>query len=348
MKITRVTLILGVVALASLMTAMWLNGREFGIFLDAPGSGEPLVPGAAELLSPVSEIHVRSSAHRTTLKRGEHGWTVLEKSAFAADTKKVSALLEAVMRSKKVEPKTSERSHFARMGLGDDATTISLYDSAGALLFSLDLGRQFQESSSGRLLSYAFFEGLERAWTASGFASLDSDPQFWILHEPLMISSTRIKRVAVSFGARKGLVLSRQQPNAIIFESQELGGTADPKIVNALAFALSSFVIEDVDRGREADLFSIAKATYTTFDGLELTLQFYDFEGAVWLTFEALYRPEILEEKDTPNLLPDVPQDGVAEATALNTRLGGWRFRLNSAKVADILKGAEDLISQKR
>lgn len=348
MKTPRATLILGAAALVTFLTALWLNSREFGAFSGAPEAGEPLVPGAAALLSPVSEIHVRSSSVRTTLKRTEHGWTVLEKSGFAADTKKVSALLEALMQGTKVEPKTSERSHFARMGLGEEATTISLYDRAGALLFSLDVGRQFQESASGRLLSYAFYEGLERAWTASGFATLDADPLFWIVRDPLMISPARIKRVSISFGERKGLVLSRTQPNPITFEAQELGNTADPKTVRALAFALSSFEIEDVSRGRDADLFNIAKVTYTTFDGLELHLQFYDLEGEVWLTFEALYHPEILEEKDTPDLLSDVPQDGLAEATALNDHFRGWRFRLNSTKVSDILKGAEDLISRKR
>ncbi|HXV73888.1 MAG TPA: DUF4340 domain-containing protein [Sphingomonadales bacterium] len=348
MKIARATLALGLVAAASLGLAIWLNWYGAAPPPAIPGAGEPLIPGAAALTQAASEIHVRSPKARTTLKLGEQGWGIVEKDGYPAHARKVAALLEALARAEKVEPKTDGRARFPRMGLGSAATTLSLYDGAGALLFSFDTGLQFPDAASGRLLTYAFYEGLERAWTASAFPPLDTDPMFWAERDVVSISPARIKRVRVAFGESQGVALSRAEADGVLFDARELEGRGNVAAVNALAFALQDLETEDVAGAGTLELFEVASAVFTTFDGLEVTLRFFDSEGVVWTAVAAAYRPGVLEETDTPNVLPDAPPDGAAEAAALHARLAGWLFRLPLAKVSAILKTEDALRTDAR
>lgn len=345
----RGTLVLGFLAAASLGLALWLNLPGEPPPAAVPGAGEPLIPGGGAMVANVSEIHLQSGQVKTTLQKGEAGWTILEKAGFPAATRKATALLDGLARSEKVAAKASDRARFLRMGLGESATTISLYDAAGSLLFSFAVGTQFLDPSSGRLLSYAFFEGLDRAWTASGFPPVGADPMAWAEREVIALSPARVKRVKVEFGERQGISLSRAEAVSYSFNAREFEGVDhDREGVNALAFALASVEAEDVAREGSLELFEVASAAYTAFDGLEVRVRFYDSEGVVWTAFAATYTPDVVDETDTPSVLPDAPPDGAAEAAALNARFSGWLFRLPLAKVSDILKTEESLRANPR
>jgi Domain of unknown function (DUF4340) len=347
-RAARATIVLGLLAAASLGLAVWLN-RPPAPPPVAAGAGQPFVPGAAELAARASEIQLHAAAAKVTLQKGENGWNIAEKDGYPADGRKVTELLEGFARAEKVAAKSPEQARFARMGLGEDATTLSLYDDGGALLFSLDLGTQFPEAASGRLLTYAFFEGMPRAWTVSGLPRVAADPMFWADPEILSLSPARVKRVKVAFGAKQGISLSRTEASGLAFNARELEGkSADPDAVNALAFALQHVEAEDVAKAGTLELFEVASAVFTAFDGLEVTARFSDHEGVVWASFAAAYRPEVLEEADTPRVLPDAPADGAAEAAELNARLEGWLYRLPLAAVSAILKTEETLGADSR
>lgn len=345
MKIYRTTIVLGAASLLTLALALYVTFRPMPHEAPVAGKGEPVFPGFASRLEQAAEIRISYGETATTLARGEDGWGVAERSGYPADENKPGALLRGIARAKKIAPKSGDPARFSHMGLGDEAIALSVLDQAGSPLVTFDVGRQFSDIQAGGLSTYVLTPDAKRAWTVSALPFIDPEPAFWLDREVISLSPARIKRVRVRFGDQGEVLLSRDRAADFPFEPAQFEGAPyNQAKVNALAFALSSVIADDVANASGLDLFRVAGATFTAFDGLVVTVTFYDSEGVVWAGFEAEYDPAMLEEEDTPALLPDVPRDGAAEAARFNERWEGWVYRLPLQKVTDIMKREEELL----
>lgn len=345
MKLYRSTIALGAASLLTLALALYLTFRPAPRETVVAGKGEPAFPGFAAQVEEAAEIRIAYGETETTLVRSGDGWGVAERSGYPADGNKPVALLRGIARARKIEPKSADPERFAHMGLGDEAVEISVRGRGGAALVEFDAGRQFSDIQAGGLSTYILAPAAERAWTVSALPFIDPEPAFWLAREVIALSPARVKRVRVRFGDQGEVFLSRTRAADFPFEPRQFEDMAyNQARVNALAFALSSVIADDVAKADGLDLFRVAAATFTTFDGLIVTATFYDSDGVVWTSFEAAYDPAVLEEEDTPALLPDVPRDGAAEAARLNGKWQGWVYRLPLQKVTDIMKREEELV----
>lgn len=331
----KLTLFLGVIAVALVALSVYVFLRE-NQTRKIPGAGETFLPELTGQVERVREISLVGADAATTLIFDAGVWGVAERANYPANPAKVQGLLSGLKRAERVEPKTAKPEYFERLGLAGQAIDILLLDDGGQTLGGLKAGDQFLSPSGGGIMTFVLDRVQGRAWIIFGLPQITPNPVFWLNPEVLAISPIRMKSVEVVFGDGQGWSITRpaQAEQNFILPDQP---AANPQALREVAYALDQVFLQDVTAVEGMDLFQVATATYLTFDGLTVTLTFFDHEGIIWTTFEASYDEEVLLRDDTPAVLRGAPRDGAGEAANLNALWQGRAFQIPIEKISQIL-----------
>lgn len=343
MSLTRLTWTLGI--LASLLLGFsiyFLVEQEKVRVSDLPGG--VLLEGLAENITNVSQIILTGREETTTLNHDGTSWKVAERSVYPANASFIQGLLSGLKQSERLDPKTDKPKYLERLGLGERAVTITLVGEENNKLAALTTGDQFLAPGGGGIITFAWDERDQRVWTVSSLPQISSNPAFWLRQEVISLSTFRIKSVDIEITGGPSWSVSKPSPDAQLFSLD----TSGPEAVNqpnarAIAYALAQISLLDVAQLDELELFRVASATYRTFDGLDVTLTFYEHEGEIWTTFEARYDENVLLSDETPSVMMDAPPDGAAEAESMNALWQGRTFLITVTKIAEILQSRETL-----
>ncbi len=343
MKLATTTQVLGL--LAALLAALSVyNYSQTGANKEIRGAGDLFLADLEGTINEVRQIQLSGSEVTTTLMFDGKIWRIAERSNYPANPAYVQGLLSGLKGARRDEPKTSNPEYFYRLGLIENGLDVTVSNESGESLAVLRAGDQFFSPSGGGITTFVLDKAASRAWTVSGLPQLSPFPAYWLVPEVVGISPFRVKSFEVSFG--DGQIWSAARPGLdganFVLNPSGPGGV-NPLTLQGVAFSLNEILLEDVTDVDALTLFLVASATYQTFDGLTITLEFFENDGTIWTTFAAEYNEETLLSSDTPSVLLDAPMDGEAEAVTLNALWDGRAFLISIEKISVILTRRENL-----
>jgi hypothetical protein len=310
----------------------------------------------------------------TLLRETADHWVAMERFGYAVDSAKVRELIVALADMRLIEAKTSRADRHARLELEDpgaeDARSrqLRLETADGSLLAEAIIGKQRQRATGNQGSgTYLRRPGEAQSWLASGGLRLDENVVDWLDHQIVDLDGARLRQIDVRPLDGEAYTIERAMPGGpLALAGSAAGETASAANLGRLAGALSSLRLEDV-RPR-ADLLwpeTLPSITFTTFDGLELTVELATIEGTDWLRLDARAVASVAPDPVAPDPMAadpmaandDVADDGVADdaaaaisdedaaaaavdapaeavaealpdAAALNQRLGNWAFQV--------------------
>lgn len=334
----RLTNFLGYLTLFAILGAIWvLFGEDPS--REQRGRGEPTFEGMKTRVNDTSTLGFAKNGDRVTLVRGDDGWGIEERGGFLADQRKVQAFLRGVARSERREPKTSNSERFNRIGLGDEALTVSLRDTAGGSLLTFDMGDR-SEVTADRSLTYIFQSGDTRSWLVTALTDAEASPTWWLPGTLLDLNAERFSRMEMG-----GAVLTRALGETD-FTVEGLTEPEQPKAswqLSEPARLIARLGYEDVMQLGNPLSEPVATVRAVTYDGLTLSLNLYGMEGGTWAQLDAAFDGSTQSEGEGGEL-PAAPADGTAEAAAIVAKARGWFFKLADYDAQVLMRQRSDFI----
>ncbi len=356
-----------------LLAAITLLVLAAGVLLSLHREGRQADLGGTEIfadleksLAEVTEIRLsKGDGSRTTLRRGDGGWQVVERN-FPADAARVRELALGLANLRVVERKTSDPANYAKLGVEDtDSPTaggILVEVVGGKNTWSLIVGK----SAEGRAL-YVRKPGEAQSLLATPFLTADPDQKRWIDRLIVDVPGTSVHEIAVKTGKGPSYLLRRaERGGADLALSPVPKGrkAASSMSLSSQAEALGAFNFDDVRPLPEPPPAMSDTATFRLFDG-----QILDFRGRregekAFITVAARRDPALAAQFATPapsatdavttgeSPVTDTakpPEPAAADRTVehLEERTRGMEFEIPVYKYEAIFKPHEELLEPK-
>ena len=301
-----------------------------------PLAGKPVLPQVAAKLGDVGKVIVKRSSGTASFVRQGDTWAVMEKSGYPADPAKVRKMLLGLAEITYVEPKTAEPSLYKRLNVEDpsaeksQSALVEVYDGQGGALGSVIAGRRrIDELGGGNDGVYVRLPNEARSWLARGTLDLDSDIAQWLDRRIVDIGEKRTKAAVLQQPDGATLTITRDTPEdkfAVKDPPPNRKLKSDTGMVEP-ATVLQAFDLTDVKGASEAAFpkDGLGTATYTTFDGLAVTVELAKIGETDWIRLSATATGDdkIKTEADTLNKRWSPWVYGIApyKATALRTKV---------------------------
>jgi hypothetical protein len=254
----------------------------------------------------------------------ERGW--------AADVGKVRKLLLNLGALNIVEEKTRLPANYPQLGVEDvsspKATGTRVDVVAPSLTWSIIIGK-----SSGGKSGYVRVATAPQSLLAAPLLMVDPDPKGWLDRALLDVPVARVREVEEHPASGAAFTVSRDKKEQSDFvvsplpKGRELTSAAAAEPITT---ALGSLTLEDVRKGGSTTDPPAARATFRTFDGLEL---------------------ELAGRKDGTHSLIAITarstaKETAAEAEQFAARVTGWEFEIPDYKYNSIFMPLEELLKK--
>ncbi|MBM3490783.1 MAG: DUF4340 domain-containing protein [Alphaproteobacteria bacterium] len=350
-----------VTALAVAGAVATVLGERGGDLAAAPAQ---MFPGLLDRVNDVHSIKITAAEGSFTVRRGQgDDWHLVERSDYPVKYEKVKQLVVGLASLRPLEARTARPEMHHRLRLAepsgqanalDKGVAVQLLDKSGQPLEGAMIGKTRSIATSDREGWYYVRRlGDNQAWLASGRIEVWDKATAWLDTELMVIARPRIERaVSEQLGGEK-LTVFREAPSEANFKVADV--PAGKKVAydtapNSLGAALGFLGFDDVKREGDVDFSKLAHATFTTFDGLRISIELdasNPEEAARWARFrvEAGERSAKLEswpEAERKDLKS--AEDVAKEIAAINKRVAGWAYLLPKYKASDLLTDAGRLL----
>lgn len=297
-----------------------------------------LFPGIEQEFNRITRIEIADKDGAVIIARAgtgnsvEAGWVLPEKHDYPADRAAVRRLLLAFARMEAIDAKTRQPALYDRLGLRDlaagdsRARRVTLWSGAEPVASILIGDRAASHtpggSATGTERAYLRRAGEAETWLADNVPEVVAKASEWLDDRLFSLAKDRIAEITVRHDNGEELRLSRADADAEFTLDQLPKGRSLKAYggAEALASALAFLAFDDV-RPAGQDEPETAQATFTTFDGLAVTV---GVQGN-WVRFSAT--------------------GAGPEADDINGRLGRWRFALPDYKIRDLVPMLEQLLA---
>jgi Domain of unknown function (DUF4340) len=291
-----------------------------------------VLPGFSANVKNAALIEVTSHAGTFTV-RGENGkgWVLPDKANYPADFDQVRHTLIGLAGLETIAPKTDRADWLHYLALDTPpkgtGTQITVKDARGTVLASLIMGNM-EELGDPNGTSGVFVRkpGDNQAWLARTVFQPHGDIASWISTHVLDIGATRLEEVVVTPPKGPAFAVHRLKPSDPVYTlaAPPKGATPNSQAINAIAYAVNSFSLTDVQPAAKLDFSKASHAVARTFDGLLVTFDFVEQGGGIWAKLAA---------STVPGTAPMIGN----EANAINARTAGWAYKLPPEKGAALL-----------
>ncbi|UXI69591.1 DUF4340 domain-containing protein [Tahibacter amnicola] len=349
------------------------------------------LPELRDHLNEVKSLTLSGAGQKViaTIERGDKGWTLKEKGGYPVDVAKLRKYLMDLSEARLLEPKTSNEQRYADLGVSD----IGAADAKGVLVAIDGLGKPAQliigNPHTRGEATFVRRAGEKQSWLAKGSLVADKTPANWLDKSLMDISSNRIKDVRIQRPDGKSLHVFKELPTDTHFKVADIpkGRELSSEFAaNAIGTTLTALTFEDVLPAAEAAPPAdgkVHKATFTTFDGLTLTLNGWKKDEKAYARIEAALDEAAVEAavvadqakakaeweaksasapaaggadakpaaETAPLAVTDAAKDKAQRSEAIKNefaqirqRLDGWTFVLSTYKFSGVEKSMEDLL----
>lgn len=320
--------------------------------------GTLLFPNLTDDLESIDTILLDAAGRErlVTLERPAGRFTVAELDGYEAERSAVNGLLIALAEARIAEEKTADPAFHSRLGVeaidDTEAGGVELTLVAGdGDRYSVVLGDDY-----GGGQRYARVANEDLSVLIDRDPEVPEDPSDWVAAEIIDIPADRVQRVEISHadGDRVAIAkAARGETNFTVEGIPEGRALQYPGVANATGSVLQGLRLEAVRRRSEEPEEPGATTEFSTFDGLVVTVTATgaqdDEDG--WLAFSAGFgAAQALAFATGPVTEPiadgddDVATDAMAEAEAINARLGDWQYRIPSYQFSQLTRRMEDLL----
>lgn len=333
----RSAIVLVVVTLAAVAAAAVVMLGDRGRHRQADRS--TLFPGIEQEFNRISRIEIADKDGAVIIARSGEGssadqeWVLPEKHGYPADRAAVRRLILAFARMEVIEAKTRQPAFYERLGLRDlaagdsRARRVTLWSGAEPVASILIGDRAASHAPGGNTTgaerAYLRRSGEAETWLADNVPEVAAKASEWLDDRLFSLPKERIAEIIIRHDNGEELRLSRADAD-VEFTLDQLPKGRSLKAyggAEALASALAFLAFDDVRPAGQDDEPETARATFTTFDGLAVTV---GVQGN-WAHFSAAGED------------PEVDD--------ISGRLGRWRYALPDYKIRDLSPMLEQLLA---
>ena len=318
------------------------------------GGGSALVPDLAAAIGDLERVTVVKANGETvaTLEKRPDNWVVSDKHGYVANATKLRQALTALEEAKTVEQKTANPELYTRLGVEDvtaaNAAGVSVaLTAAGHELPTIILG-----NAEGSKYRYARRAGEAQSYLIDRNPDVPRAAAQWLDSVIIDVRGDRVRDVTITHDDGEVVHLSKASAELANFEVASVPKGRElsyPGVANVIGNALRELNLEDVEpAAAPADKPTIVE--FRTFDGLVVRVTGVKSNDASWISLEASV--DAAQAAAAPP--PAAPADGAsaapaadpnAEAARINTKVGGWRYKIAAyqydqmtRRIADLLK----------
>lgn len=267
--------------------------------------GTLMFPGLPARLADAARIEIAKGTKRLTLMRTGSGkdaaWGVAQHDGYKVLPAKVHALLTSLAELRLLEPRTSNPTLYARLGLADpakpsgagaadQATTVRVLGADGKAIVAVDLGRHHatQRPGSGDSVATLYVRRPEQArtWLAAGNIDVDPDAQDWLDRDIMNVEGPRVVQVTTTRGAATiDLARTGGRPDAPLSVLRpDPHPPVDDSKLDETARALELLSFDDV-RKAAAHVPVVATTVYRLRSGMAVTVTLLGEDKDAWSHF---------------------------------------------------------------
>ena len=322
------TLVAVVLAAAALATGGTGSGPA--------GSDMLALPALSARLGDVATVEVRRTGLDMTFVRDGDNWFVAQKSNYPADSGKIRRIVLALADMTLVEPKTGKPDLYPRLEVEDQgkgkSTLVTIKDKSGADIARLIVGkRSFDRLGEGNDGVYVRKPGDPQSWLARGSLDFSGDMPNWLVRRIVDIPDSKIAKAALAQPDGATLTLSRAKPDAKFAlenppkDAKYKGDT----VLGEPAMALETLDLDDVEPAAKLPVpdKGVTIGSYTTFDGLTVTVKLFQHDNKNWLAVAATGAGKAADE-----------------AKKIDGKVSGWVYAIPSYKAKMIETKLADLL----
>jgi hypothetical protein len=204
---------------------------------------------------------------------------------------------------------------------------------------------------------------VRRAGEAQSFL-IDRNPDFprttaqWLDSQIVNIDSERVREVTITHPDGEVVRLSKTGPELTNFEVAGIPSGREllyPGVANVIGGALRELNLEDVQPAPAAPVERPTVVEVRTFDGLVVRVTGTKADDESWITVQASVdeaaaaQPASAATAATPaeaGAAPPAtpPADPSAEAAAINSKVGGWRYKIAGFQYDQMTRRMSDLL----
>jgi hypothetical protein len=355
-------LVLGVVAAVVLGAGIWLGAHRDS--QQSVGGDGALLGDLKAKLGDVTEIRLsKGDGSKVTLRRGESGWSVVERN-FPADAQRVRELALNLAALKIVERKTSDPANYAKLGVEapDTPTAASTLVEviAGEKTWSLIVGKPAQG-----LAVYIRDPKEAASALAQPALTVDPDQKRWIDRQLTDIAGAEVHDISVTptKGAAYTLTRASRGDNDLTLAPVPKGRAAASAFsLNGQAEVLVAFNFDDVHALPSPAPAAMDRATFRCFDGQVIELNGRRTADKSFVTVnvrrdpalvaqfppEAPSAPTVVEktpaESKAADAKPQAPPPSATTVERLSARAQGVEFEIPTYKYESIFKSQDELL----
>ncbi|MBI3678702.1 MAG: DUF4340 domain-containing protein [Proteobacteria bacterium] len=336
----RSLIALAVIALGCVLfavVALWLQAER----LAPKYTPELFFPQLEEKQNEIARIRVvtKKNGILDIVKVRDKVWVMPERNNYPASAHQAETTIIALLNLERLEPKTSRSSWLDRVGLSDPAkggsgVLVALLDGKGKTIASLIAGKSEDIGDpTGAIGLFAREPDSNQAWLARSVVELSGDPSVWVDKNVLNIDRSQIQETDVTPASGPAYVARRDKPSDAEFTLATLPKgreVADPSAASGVAAAIVNFTFDDVKTASSFDFSKPTRLVTKTFDGLTITTSVIQQGQDNWAQISA-------------EAAPGKP-DAAKEAKEINTRAGGWAYKLPADKGQLFMTPLESLL----
>lgn len=335
---------LGAAALVALILMAVALSREARLY--ASGfAAEPVFPHLAMRLADAARVTITSKTGIVEIIRSagdtkEGRWIVPSAHNYPADAAKLQKLFLGVTGLQAIEKKTQRTDWFPALALDDpksggSATLLSISDSKGKPLASLFVGKLRSAKLSGPPTVYVRRADENQVYLAAGELPLQSERKDWLAGTIIDLARERVRRVSVAPLGSLPYALARakaEEPDFTIEGLPKGKEMISTTAANPTGSAAAELNLDDVRPVGDVDFGKASHVMFETFDGLKLSMDLTDLEGATWLRLAA--------EGTTPPTIQEAAQIA-ARTKAWAFAIPGWKASVMQKPFTSLLKSPE-------
>jgi hypothetical protein len=322
------TAVLAALAIVALATG--------GYEVSRAGIDRRALPAVAGRLGEVASVEIRRNGLDLTFVRDGDNWLVAQKGNYPAAAAKIRRIVLALADMTLVEPKTRKPDLYPRLEVEDPgrgkSTLVAVKDRSGAAIARLIVGKHsYDRLGAGNDGVYVRKPGDPQAWLARGSLDFSDDLASWLDRRIVDIPDSRVAKVSLTQADGTSLVLSRTGPDA---KFAVAGAPANAKYnsdtaLGEPAMALETLDLEDVLPAAKLPIpdKGVAAASYTTFDGLTISLKLFQRGTKDWIAVGATGAGK-----------------AAAEAKRIDGKVSRWVYAIPSYKAKMMKTKLADLI----
>ena len=345
----RTLVILAVLVAAAVAAALLVQREDSGI----AKSGEKLLPGLLERLGEVTRIEATHKGGTITLSLADASWSVTDRLGYPAEKSEVRGLLVGAAELARVEPKTAQPEHYAKLELEDptdkegESFGYVLKDAGGKTVAHLVVGkRRFVSTGTDVDEYFVRVAGDPRAWLVSGKIPRNRRAIDWLQREVIKIDQMRMRRVAVTHPDGTVVRVAKASPKETDFALEGIPDgheVEEPFSVHAIGTAAATFTLNDVARPEEVDFDADGiEIVAETFDGLRLKVRTGALEDRTFVRMAAEFDPALVVPETTEALLDEAAAR--EEVEKLTRRWEGWAYEISEYTLNNLRKKVEDMV----